>query len=86
MSLPKEIYVWDESSPGRSGVKNPIELNLERDGSRPNPDPTAKEPIRAGVYQLVREVEIYQEIKEVPIKSAIDLEVDSWSPSSWRKV
>lgn len=71
MSLPKEIYVWDESTPSKAGVANPLDLNLERDGSRPTPDPGAKEPIRAGVYKLVREVEIACEVKEILIKQAI---------------
>lgn len=76
MSLPKEIYVWDEAT-----TKDPQpDLNLERDGSRPMPDPSSKEPIRAGVYKLVHEVEIFQEVKETVIKQATDewSEIDKW--------
>ena len=83
MTLPKEIYVWDESTPGRSGVASPLDLNLERDGKRPTPEPEAKEPIRAGVYRLVHEVEIFTEVREVTVKQAVE-PLDDWR-GSWKQ-
>lgn len=79
MTLPKEIYVWDEA-PGQKDR----ELNIECDGGRPMPDPISKEPIRAGIYKLVREVEITAEVKETTIKQAVDPLVDQWGPSAVR--
>lgn len=76
--FPNEVYIWDETpeSPGHN-------LNLNVDGSRPTPgEDTEKGLVRAGVYRLVREVDILREVKEVEIKPAVDPIVDSWGPSS----
>lgn len=71
MSLPTEIYVWDEAPKEKTR-----ELNIECDGARPTPDPMAKEPLRAGVYRLVREVEISARVEELVIKQAVDVSLD----------
>jgi hypothetical protein len=66
MKLPKEIYVWDETP-------EHIErsLNIEADGARPTPEDETT-PRRAGVYQLVREVDIINDVKEIEVKPATD--------------
>lgn len=66
MSLPKEIYVWDETP-----EKPDYSLNIEANGARPTPEDETT-PRRAGIYQLVREVDIINDVKEVEVKPATD--------------
>lgn len=63
--LPKEIYVWDEQP---EQVDN--SLNINADGGRPEPEEGI--PIRAGIYRLVRQVDIITDVKEIEVKSPVD--------------